>query len=89
MEKRQADTHVVELDVRNMLRNNQEPFHIITKTVRSLRSEERLVLHATFRPAPLLTFMKKKGFENEVEQVEEDHWKVTFYRDGGMAIETE
>ena len=68
----------VELDVREQLRNKQEPFQLIMDTVKTLQKEDVFVLHATFKPTPLLGLMKVKGFTNEIEQLEKDHWVVTF-----------
>jgi len=76
--KEAAEGKRVELDVREQLRNKQEPFQLIMDTVKTLSKEDVFVLHATFKPTPLLGLMKVKGFTNEVEQLEKDHWVVTF-----------
>ena len=68
----------IELDVREQLRNKQEPFQLIMDTVKTVGKEDVFILHATFKPTPLLGLMKVKGFTNEVEQLEKDHWVVTF-----------
>jgi len=68
----------VELDVREQLRNKQEPFQLIMDTVKTLEKGDTFVLHATFKPTPLLGLMKVKGFTHEIEQLEKDHWVVTF-----------
>ena len=68
----------VELDVREQLRNKQEPFQLIMDTVKTLQKGDTFVLHATFKPTPLLGLMKVKGFTHELEQLEKDHWVVTF-----------
>lgn len=68
----------VELDVREQLRNKQEPFQLIMDTVKTVGKEDVFILHATFKPTPLLGLMKVKGFTSEVEQLEKDHWVVTF-----------
>lgn len=68
----------VELDVREQLRNKQEPFQLIMDTVKTLQKGDTFVLHATFKPTPLLGLMKVKGFTHEVEQLDKDHWVVTF-----------
>ena len=72
----------VELDVRPMLRNKQEPFQVIMEAVKDLNEKgDTLVLHATFRPEPLLGVMQRKGFAHQVEKLEDDHWVVTFTRE--------
>ncbi|WP_240376969.1 DUF2249 domain-containing protein [Bacillus piscicola] len=76
-------TEPVVLDVREMLRNKQEPLHLIKDTVQALKPDESLIIHATFKPLPLLTYMKRKGYQNEVEHVAKGHWAVTFYPEKG------
>ncbi|PZD95590.1 universal stress protein [Paenibacillus sambharensis] len=69
---------VIELDVRPHLRKKLEPFQIIMDTVKSLDKSDTFVLHATFKPTPLLVLLKGKGYRNKVEQVDKEHWVVTF-----------
>lgn len=69
---------VVELDVRPYLRKKLEPFQVIMDTVKSLEKDDTFVLHATFKPTPLLTLLKTKGYRNEVKQKDKEHWIVTF-----------
>lgn len=69
---------IVELDVRDQLRKKLEPFQIIMETVKTLRKEDTFVLHATFKPTPLLGLMRTKGFVNQVKHAGGDHWIVTF-----------
>lgn len=68
----------VELDVRPYLRKKLEPFKLIMDTVKSLGPEDTFVLHATFKPTPLLGVMKAKGFAYKTEKLAKDHWVVTF-----------
>jgi uncharacterized protein (DUF2249 family) len=73
-----TESRTVELDVRPHLRKKLEPFQLIMDTVKSLGPEDTFVLHATFKPAPLLGIMKMKGFAYKTEQLAKDHWRVTF-----------
>lgn len=68
----------IELDVRDDLRNKLEPFEKIMTAVGQLEPEDTFVLHATFKPTPLLGVMKVKGYANRVERAEDDHFIVTF-----------
>jgi len=68
----------VELDVRPYLRKKLEPFQVIMEAVKGLHKEDTFVLHATFKPTPLLGLMRTKGYVNKVEHVGDDHWTVTF-----------
>jgi len=68
----------IELDVRDQLRKKLEPFQFIMDTVKTLRKEDTFVLHATFKPTPLLGLMRTKGFVDQIKHVGGDHWIVTF-----------
>lgn len=68
----------VELDVRPHLRKKLEPFQIIMETVKKLEKDDTFLLHATFKPTPLLGLMKTKGYHNKCTKVADDHWTVTF-----------
>lgn len=72
------DPKTVELDVRPHLRKKLEPFQMIMDAVKTLSKEDTFILHAIFKPTPLLGLMKTKGFVNKVEQIHADHWIVTF-----------
>lgn len=69
---------VVELDVRPYLRQKLEPFQIIMDTVKGLDNDDIFVLHATFKPTPLFGVLKMKGLVGKAEQIDKDHWKITF-----------
>lgn len=69
---------IVELDVREDLKNKLEPFQKIMGAVKSLKDGDVFVLHSTMKPTPLLTMMKTKGYANEVEKKTNDHYVTTF-----------
>jgi uncharacterized protein (DUF2249 family) len=69
---------IVELDVRDHLRNRLDPFKLIMDHVKTLGRDDRFLLHATFKPTPLLKVMRLKGFVGKAEKLEADHWLVTF-----------
>jgi uncharacterized protein (DUF2249 family) len=74
----QSTDGIVELDVRPHLRKKLEPFQIIMDTVKTLTKEDTFILHATFKPTPLLGLMRTKGYLNAVKKIESEHWTVTF-----------
>ncbi|TKC19664.1 DUF2249 domain-containing protein [Robertmurraya kyonggiensis] len=76
------DKRIVELDVREDLKNKIEPFQKIMEAIKNLGAGDVFILHAPFKPAPLFTVLKAKGFEHEVEEIEKKHWKVTFTKKG-------
>ncbi|MFT9487307.1 MAG: DUF2249 domain-containing protein [Tepidibacillus sp.] len=73
--------NVVDLDVRELQKAKEEPFHVIMGAVDSLQPDDQFVLHAIINPVPLLNVMKGRGFANTVEQLAEDHWKITFTKE--------
>lgn len=74
------DAKIVELDVREQLRNKLEPFQLIMDAVKTLGPDDIFVLHATFKPTPLLGFLKMKGYvgKSVQEQDDKEHWITTF-----------
>ncbi|WP_018752473.1 DUF2249 domain-containing protein [Paenibacillus sanguinis] len=74
----QADAKVIELDVREQLRNKLEPFQLIMDTLKTVEQDDIFVLHATFKPTPLIGLLKMKGFAGKAEMQEKEHWVTTF-----------
>ncbi|UPK41824.1 DUF2249 domain-containing protein [Paenibacillus pabuli] len=73
-----SDVNIIELDVRPHLKNKLEPFQLIMDTVKGLRPEDVFVLHAPFKPTPLLGILKLKGYSHSSERMSSDHWITTF-----------
>lgn len=69
---------IIELDVREDLKNKLEPFQKIMDAIVDLKQQDIFILHAPFKPVPLYAVMKAKGFEHETEEIEKKHWKITF-----------
>lgn len=72
------DANVVELDVRPQLRKKLEPFQLIMDTVKVLDKDDVFILHATFKPTPLLGLLKMKGLIGKAEPISKEHWITTF-----------
>lgn len=82
---------IVILDVRPMLRNGEEPFSRIMDVVKGLKDNQIFLLEVLFEPGPLYDVMERKGFSSYTEKVDEEHFRVYFYRRGiaGSAKEEE
>jgi uncharacterized protein (DUF2249 family) len=79
---------VVEVDVREDLRNGREPFSKIMAAVGALHDDEVLHLRAIFEPAPLFALMAKRGLSYESVAHAPDDWSVWFWkRDAEREIE--
>ncbi|RCX17056.1 uncharacterized protein DUF2249 [Fontibacillus phaseoli] len=72
------EAKIVELDVRDQLRKKLEPFQLIMDTVKTLEADDIFVLHATFKPTPLLGFLKMRGYAGKSQQKDKEHWITTF-----------
>ncbi|MCT2193916.1 DUF2249 domain-containing protein [Paenibacillus sp. MB22_1] len=72
------DARIVELDVREQLRNKLEPFQLIMDTVKKLEKDDLFVLHAPFKPTPLLKLLKMKGLVGKAVMLDKEHWITTF-----------
>ncbi len=69
---------IVELDVREDIKNKLEPFQKIMEAIANLKAQDVFILHAPFKPVPLYAVMKGKGFDHEAEELDKKHWKITF-----------
>ncbi len=74
-----APDKLVELDVREDLRNGQEPFSLIMAARQRVPEGGALAVRAIFEPVPLYQVMGKQGFEHYTEQLGEEDWRVWFY----------
>lgn len=80
VERHPALAPVVELDVREELRNGGEPFARIMTTVAMLHENEVLHLRAIFEPVPLFHALGGRGFHHESFAHAADDWSVWFWR---------
>lgn len=71
---------ILDLDVREDLRQGREPFMAILKAVRELGSKQVFRLRAIFEPVPLYAVLAKQGFAHFTERFAEDDYRVWFYR---------
>lgn len=77
---RPTDAHVVEVDVRDDLRNGREPFAKIIGAVRALEKGDVMHLRAIFDPKPLYAVLGEQGFVHETQSHAPDDWSVWFWR---------
>lgn len=68
----------IEIDVREDLRNKLEPFDKIMGTVKRLKEEQDLIIHAPFNPLPLHKVLGRRGFCHQVEKMGRRHYKVIY-----------
>ena len=64
------------LDVRELLESGGEPYTYIMECIQQLRPGEVLALHALFEPKPLISQVRRVGYEVAPRREGEDHWIV-------------
>jgi uncharacterized protein (DUF2249 family) len=74
-----APDRIIDLDVRDDLRNGQEPFSRIMAARRELAPDGALRLRAIFEPAPLYGVMAKQGLSHWTDRLAADDWLIWFY----------
>lgn len=76
---------LVDLDVREDLRQGKEPFHQIMQASLALKPGQVLRLYAIFEPAPLYAVLAKQRLNHYTERFSDDDWRVWFYRDDAIS----
>lgn len=69
---------IVELDVRDDLKNKVEPFPKIMNAVERLEKGDIFILHSSIKPIPLINLMETKGYTSDVEKKDNEHYITTF-----------
>jgi uncharacterized protein (DUF2249 family) len=82
------DARVVEVDVRDDLREGREPLARIMGAVSALAGGEVLRVRAIFHPVPLLTVLGNRGFASESHEHAPDDWSVWFWRESAAETPT-
>ncbi len=77
---------VVDLDVREALREGQEPFSHIMAARRTVPEGGALRLRAIFEPVPLYAVMQKQGFTHWTQRLAHDDWVVWFHPADGEPV---
>lgn len=75
---------IIELDVREDIRNGREPFAKIMNAADLLGLDEQLLVIAPFEPVPLFRVMKRRGFRHAAKPLEGGVWEVLFLRDSDV-----
>src|SRR5690242_4359487 len=79
---------IIELDVRPIIDSGDDPLKLIVQTVKKVRKGQALKIINTFEPAPLITLLKKQGFESWVDYKEEQLIETYFYKKEEVAEES-
>lgn len=79
--------HVVELDVRPILKSGGEPFKEIMEAVGRTPESGAFRLRATFEPTPLFRVLGKQGWKHWVEYGAGDDWLIWFYHEAAPSLD--
>jgi len=64
------------LDVRPLIARGEEPLDVILRALEQTRSDGLLLLTTPFRPAPLLTLLKARGYTVDAEEPSRGRWEL-------------
>lgn len=79
---------IKELDVRPIIEAGKDPLALITKAVKDISKGEALKIINSFEPTPLLSLLKKQGFDYYVDTIDSDLVETYFYKTQDTTPET-
>ncbi len=71
---------IIDLDVRAMLAEGNDPLRLIQQKVKVLKQGEVLKIINTFEPTPLIMLLGKQGFQSFVNEISKDEIETYFYK---------
>jgi uncharacterized protein (DUF2249 family) len=71
---------VIDLDVRPVIENGEDPLNLILQNVKLLERGSVLKIINSFEPTPLRHLLHKQGFESYTEQAGEEQVNTYFYK---------
>lgn len=80
---------IKELDVRPVIEAGEDPLSLIIKTVKNVKQGEALKIINSFEPTPLLSLLKKQGFDSYVDTINDDVVETYFYKSGDKSVEVD
>lgn len=78
---------IKEFDVRPIIEQGEDPLKLIIKKIKSIQPGEALKIINSFEPTPLISLLKKQGFEAYVDVIEDQLIETYFYRTGPGSVE--
>lgn len=81
--------HIVTLDVRPVLEKGEDPFDTIIEQVGKITNGHVLKIINTFEPVPLITHLKKQGFDASVDHINDQEVITWFYKAGHVPGEND
>jgi uncharacterized protein (DUF2249 family) len=72
---------IVSFDVRPILNSNADPLKDIQQKIKSLLPGQVLKIINTFEPTPLMSLLKRQGFESFADKISDDLIETYFYKE--------
>lgn len=77
---------IIEFDVRPLIDADEDPLPLIVKKVKSIQPGGALKIINSFEPTPLLSLLKKQGFESYVDVIDDQLVETYFYKTGDSPV---
>ncbi len=77
---------IVDLDVRPIIEAGKDPLSLIVEKVKSIPKGSALKIINSFEPTPLISLLKKQGFESFVDAIDDQLVETYFYKIGDEAL---
>lgn len=84
--KNMMPEQIVQLDVRAMLADGNDPLKYIQQKVKELQQGQVLEIINTFEPVPLIKLLEKQGFQAHINHVNPDLVETYFYKTGSNTV---
>jgi uncharacterized protein (DUF2249 family) len=78
---------IVEFDVRPIINAGDDPLSLIVKKVKSISPNSALKIINSFEPTPLISLLKKQGFDSFVDKLDDQTIETYFYKKSEVPIE--
>jgi len=73
---------IIDLDVRPIMDGGKDPLTLITQKIKSLPEKGALKIINSFEPTPLISLLKKQGFESFTDRIDDQTVETYFYKTG-------
>lgn len=77
---------IIDFDARPIIDAGEDPLTLIVDKVKSVPKGGVLKIINSFEPTPLISLLKKQGFESFVDTIEDDLVETYFYKKGDTAL---
>ena len=78
---------ITEFDVRPIIDKGEDPLKLIIKNVKNIQPGEALKIINSFEPTPLISLLKKQGFEAYVDVIDHQLIETYFFKTGAGSFE--